>query len=46
MDTLGTNFGDSKKKCDLCGAHSDSQEEVFNTCEIVKQEIPKRCDYQ
>ena len=46
MDTLGTNFGDSKKKCDLCGAHSDSQEEFFNNCEIVKQKIQKRFDYQ
>ena len=46
MAKFGANFGDSMKKCPLCGAHSDSQEEFFNNCEKVKQEIPKRCDYQ
>ena len=46
MAKFGANFGDSSKQCPLCGAHNDSQEEFFNNCAIVQQEIPNNCKYQ
>ena len=45
MAKFGANYGDSNKKCPICGSHTDSQEEIFKNCEKIKK-ITNSCVYE
>ena len=45
MAKFRANYGDSKKKCPICGSHTDSQEEIFKNCEEIKK-ITLSCVYE
>ena len=45
MAKFGANHGDSRKKCPMCGSHTDSHEEIFKNCEEIKK-ITLSCVYE
>lgn len=45
MTKLIANYGDSERKCPLCQAHYDSQEDFFKNCNAVKQQISNTFNY-